>query len=108
MLKASKSPSPRWMLAYPSNFDPDVPRSCSTDAPLCPRLRMKEARAAAKRAEPRLAKELRRELDMSLWTEERRLSVVSSATLVLEARCVEVEAWGSAGVSVAVMIVSMM
>lgn len=106
MLKASKSPSPRWMLAYPSNFDPDVPRSCSTEAPLCPRLRTKEARAAAKRAEPRLAKELRRELDMSLWTEERRLSVVSSATLVLEARCVE--AWGSAGVSAAVMIVSMM
>ncbi len=73
MLNASKSLSPRWMLAYPSYFDPDVPRSCSTEAPPWPRLRTKEARAAAKRAEPRLAKEPRRDPDMSLFMEERRL-----------------------------------
>ncbi len=47
-----------------------MPRSCSTEAPPVPRLRTKEARAAAKRAEPRLAKEERREPDMS---DERRL-----------------------------------
>jgi len=60
------------MLAYPSYFDPDVPRSRSTEAPPFPRLRTKEARAAAKRAEPRLAKEERREPDMS---EERRFAL---------------------------------
>lgn len=42
-----------------------MPRSCSTEAPPVPRVRTKEARAAAKKAEPRLAKEDRREPDMS-------------------------------------------
>ena len=100
MLKASKSPSPRWMLAYPSYFDPDVPRSCSTEAPLCPRVRTKDARAAAKRAEPRLAKEERREPAKSLLVEERRL------LLPMVDVCCVVGAWGSsdAGVSAAVMI----